>query len=175
MNLTDRIVAIHHALASGGVPHAFGGALALAWCTARPRATVDIDLNVFVRKADAPAVLGALPPEIAVGPAAHRTIAREGQARLRWDATPVDLFFSTTRFHDEAAQRVRHERFGGSLVPFLACVDLAVFKAFFNRLQDWADLESMVAARTFDIETAADTLARYVGADDPRVNRLRGF
>lgn len=37
MNLADRLVAIHEALDAGGVPHAFGGALALAWCTARPR------------------------------------------------------------------------------------------------------------------------------------------
>ena len=120
-------------------------------------------------------MLGALPAEIEAGPTARRTIAREGQVRLHWDATPVDLFFSTTRFHDDAAKRVRHELFGGSLIPFLACGDLAVFKAFFNRLQDWADLERMVAARSFDIQTAAETLARYVGADDPRVIRLRGF
>ncbi len=93
--------------------------------------------------------------------------------RLRWDTTPVDVFFDTTSFHGEVAQRVRKERFGGSWVPFLACRDLAVFKAFFNRTQDWADLENMVVSRSFDVEVAADTLAYYVGADDPRVHRLR--
>ena len=43
--LAERVVALDAALAD--VPHAFGGALALAYY-AEPRATIDIDLNVFV-------------------------------------------------------------------------------------------------------------------------------
>src|SRR4029079_9320585 len=49
MNLAERIVALDEALAD--VPHAFGGALALAYY-AEPRATVDIDLNLFVPATD---------------------------------------------------------------------------------------------------------------------------
>ena len=173
MNLTDRIVAIHKALQSGRIPHAFGGALALAWCVPRPRATIDIDVNIFVKKADAVAALEALPKGIAVSAATHRAIIRDGQARLRWDQTPIDVFFNTTSFHDDVALRVRREFFSGSWIPFLACRDLAVFKAFFNRSQDWVDLENMVVSRTIDVEEVADTLAHYLGADDPRVNRLR--
>ena len=173
MNLAERIVAIHRALESGGIPHAFGGALAPAWCVPRPRATIDIDVNLFVKKADAATALEALPEGMTVSPATHRAIARDGQARLRWDETPVDVFFNTTSFHDEIAQRVRRKFFGGSWVPFLACSDLAVFKAFFNRSQDWVDLEKMVASRTVDVGVVADTLAQYVGVDDPRVHRLR--
>ena len=175
MNLTERIVAVHKALDSGGIPHAFGGALALAWCIPRPRATIDIDVNLFVRKADAAVALVSLPKGITVSPATHRAILRDGQARLRWDQTPIDVFFNTTSFHDEIAQRVRQEFFGGSWIPFLACRDLAVFKAFFNRSQDWVDLEKMVTYRAFDVGVVADTLARYLGSDDPRVNRLRGL
>ena len=173
MNLTERIVGIHKALEAGGIPHAFGGALALAWCIGRPRATIDIDVNLFLKKADAAVALEALPEGITVSPATQRAIIRDGQARLRWDETPIDVFFNTTSFHDEVAQRVRRESFGGSWIPFLACRDLAVFKAFFNRLQDWADLEKMVGSRTIDSGVVADTLARYVGVDDPRVERLR--
>ena len=43
--LPERVVALDGALAR--FPHAFGGALALAYY-AEPRATIDIDLNVFV-------------------------------------------------------------------------------------------------------------------------------
>jgi hypothetical protein len=50
-SLPEKVVAIDRAL--DDVPHAFGGALALAYY-AEPRATVDIDLNVFVPVADAP-------------------------------------------------------------------------------------------------------------------------
>lgn len=173
MNLTERIVAIHESLKIGRVPHAFGGALALAWCTARPRATIDIDVNLFVSKADSASALKALPEGISVSSASRRAIVRDGQARLRWDATPIDVFFSTTSFHDAAEQRVHSRHFGGSWIPFLACRDLAVFKAYFDRSQDWVDLQNMAASRTIDVTVVADTLARYVGADDSRVLRLR--
>ncbi|MHB1138895.1 MAG: hypothetical protein ACYC2O_08050, partial [Microthrixaceae bacterium] len=57
-------------------------------------------------------------------------------------------------------------------VPFLACTDLAVFKAFFDRTKDWADLEEMVAAGTLDVDRVVGVLVRYLGADDDRVARL---
>lgn len=173
MNLTERIVAIHDAFESGGIAHAFGGALALAWCTPRPRGTIDIDVNVFVNKTDAGAALEALPEGLRVGETARRAIIRRGQGRLFWDQTPVDVFFNTSTFHDEVAQRVCMRFFGGSWIPFLACRDLAVFKAFFNRPQDWVDLEMMVTAKAIETGVVADTLARYVGTGDSRVNRLR--
>ena len=47
-------------------PHAFGGALALAWCTERARGTIDIDLNVFVDGSRAREVLAALPGGVRV-------------------------------------------------------------------------------------------------------------
>lgn len=34
----------------------------------------------------------------------------------------------------------------------LSCADLAVFKAFFNRTKDWADLEEMRSAGTLDVD-----------------------
>lgn len=173
MNQVGRIIAVHRALEAGGVPHAFGGALALAWCTARPRATIDIDLNLFVGPDDADQALDALPEGVEAGGAARRAVAKRGQARLRWGATPIYVFFSTTLFHQEAAARVRSRPFGGMQVPFLACRDLAVFKAFFNRPQDWADLQNMAEAEAFDAAAAADDLARYLDAADPRVERLR--
>lgn len=42
-------------------PHAFGGALGLAFHVAEPRATRDIDVNVFVPVDAAPAVFAAMP------------------------------------------------------------------------------------------------------------------
>ena len=173
MNLADRLVAIHEALDAGGIPHAFGGGLALAWCTARPRATIDIDVNLFVKKADAAAALGSLPTGVPVSAATLRAAVEDGQVRLRWADKPIDVFFSTTSFHDAVQERVQLKHFAGSGIPFLACRDLAVFKAFFNRPQDWVDIENMISARTIDAAVVADTLARYVGADDHRVSRLR--
>ena len=99
-------------------------------------------------------------------------IARDGQQRLWWDGTPVDVFLNTTDFHERAAARARWERFDGADLPFLACSDLAVFKAFFNRTKDWADLEEMAAAGTLDVDRVVGVLARYLGPADDRVARL---
>jgi len=60
--LGRRLLAIHDALESGAIPHAFGGAIALAYCTEEPRGTRDLDVNVFVPPSDAAQVLGLLPP-----------------------------------------------------------------------------------------------------------------
>jgi hypothetical protein len=175
MKLVERIVALHAHLRDAGVPHAFGGALALAWCTERARATIDIDLNVFVPPHRIDDVAAALPEGIEVTPADRTAIATDGQTRLWWDATPVDLFCSTTPFHDDVARRVRVEEFAGAQVPFLACRDIAVFKAFFDRTKDWADLEEMSTAGTLELEPVIGVLTIHLGGDDPRIERLRSL
>jgi hypothetical protein len=170
--LPARIVAVHRALHGADLPHAFGGALALAWCTERARGTIDIDLNVFVGVDRVADVLRALPTEVVATSAEVELLERDGQARLWWDRTPVDLFLDTTDFHRAAAGRCRWEDFGGVLLPFLSCADLAVFKAFFDRTKDWADLEEMAVAGTLDADRVVGVLVRHLGADDPRVAKV---
>ena len=172
MRLVERSVELHQRLASADLAHAFGGALALAWCTQRARGTIDIDVNVFVPVSRVDEVLAAIMPPVACTTAEQRQLEADGQARLWWDDTPVDLFLNTTSFHDAVAERIRHEPFGGLTVPFLGCSDLAVFKAFFDRTKDWADLEAMQAAGTLDADRVVGVLARYLGPDDPRIARL---
>lgn len=172
MNLADRIVALHRALNTARIPHAFGGALALAWCTQRARGTIDIDINLFVPPDQFDRVTQALPDGIDATAANRREIESSGQTRLWWEQTPIDIFFNTTEFHEQVAIRANVERFNGHDIPFLACRDLAVFKAFFDRTRDWADLEEMQSAGTLDIEWISATLAHYLGADDPRLERL---
>ena len=175
MSLPDQIVALHQALDTANVPHAFGGALALAWCTQRARGTIDIDLNVFVPPELVESVFGSLPPGITWTDGDVAAIHADGQVRLWWDTTPVDVFFNTTDFHEHLAERARYEPFLGVEVPFLACRDLAVFKAFFDRTKDWADLEEMAAAGALDVESVLGVLVHYLGGDDPRVDRIRSL
>ena len=175
MNLVERIVALHEDLEDADIPHAFGGALALAWCTQQARGTIDIDVNLFVGLDQLDQVLSALPNGVAVTKVNRRELQADGQSRLWWDETPVDIFFNTTPFHEAAAARARIESFGGTDIPFLACRDLAVFKAFFNRTRDWADLEEMNAAGTLDHEAVLGVLVRYLGSNDPRIGRLRAL
>ena len=172
ITLAEKIVALHESLETAELPHAFGGALALAWCTQRARGTIDIDVNIFVDASRTQDILAALPQD--VHPDEHSTarLERDGQVRLWWDRTPVDVFLDTTPFHREVFARRRWETFGGTTVPFLSCHDIAVFKAFFNRTKDWADLEEMQDAGTLEVGRVVAVLVEYLGLDDQRVRRL---
>ncbi len=170
--LPAKIVAIHKALASAGLAHAFGGALALAWCTERARGTIDIDINVFVGTPQSAAVFAGLPKKVKWNEADVETLRRDGQVRVWWETTPLDLFLNTTPFHDEISARTRWERFAQVAIPFLSCQDIAVFKAFFNRTKDWADIEEMQAAGTLDKARVIAVLVQYLGSDDERIGRL---
>lgn len=170
--LGDRLLAVHAALDTAGIAHAFGGAIALAYCTEEPRATRDLDVNVFVEPARAPVVFEALPDGVAVPPDAMARIEGDGQARLWWDDTPIDLFFDVHDFHREAGATVRIVPFGGVDIPVLDCTALAVFKLLFNRTRDWADIEAMVEVGAFDATAVLGWAVRLFGGGDARVGRL---
>ncbi len=170
--LPEKMLVVHEQLRVAGLDHAFGGALALAWCTQQARGTIDLDVNIFVSSERTDDVLTALPSEVVATAADRRVLLKDGQARLWWGTTPVDVFLNTTEFHVQVAARVRWEPFAGVELPFLACEDLAVFKAFFNRTKDWADLEAMHEAGTLDVPTVAGVLATFLGGGDDRIARL---
>ena len=171
-NLVDKILRLHEAFRLAHLPHAFGGALALAWCTERARGTIDIDVNVLVPDGEYEQVIDALPVGVKVTKSDLKLFKCDGQVRLWWNKTPVDLFLNSTEFHADIIERVRWESFGGQSIPFLSCYDLAVFKTFFNRTRDWADLEEMYLVGTLDVERVQATLIRFLGADDERILQL---
>lgn len=172
MTLAERIVAIRRELGRRRIPHAFGGAIALAYWTRDPRGTSDIDLNIFVPAADAGRALRALPEGIAKPPGTAEAIARDGQVRLWWDETPIDLFFDYFPIHADAARHRRTVTFEGTRIAVLGPVELAVFKAMFDRTRDWADIEAMVAARTVDLDAVRAAMRGLLPGDDPRFARL---
>ena len=172
LGIVDKILGLHAALDAARLPHAFGGALALAWCTEQARGTIDIDVNVFVDQALAATVFDALPAAVARSTTDLEHCLHDGQVRLWWGPTPVDVFTNTTAFHVAAADRAVVHEFASQHVPFLSCSDVAVFKAFFNRTKDWADLEAMVAADALDGDLVLGALVHYLGSDDERVERL---
>ncbi len=171
-DLIEKIIQCHQHLAEAEIPHAFGGALALAWCTRAARGTIDIDVNLFVGAGRIDQVLAALPPDIRWSEDDAARLHRDLQHRLWWDNTPVDVFFNSTEYHADLHRRVRWEQFGGLQLPFLSCPDLAVFKVFFDRTKDWADLEAMYEAGTLDINFVSGVITEYLGATDPRLQRL---
>ena len=173
--LGDRLLAIHHGLEAAAIPHAFGGAIALAYCTEEPRGTRDIDVNVFLDAAEAGAVarvLGALPDGVASTTGDLRTLQRDGQGRLWWSDTPVDLFFDVHEFHRQVPLHVRTVPFADHEIPILGCEDLAIFKAMFARTKDWADLEAMAEAGSLDLTTTIGWVTRLLGPEHESVRRL---
>jgi Nucleotidyl transferase AbiEii toxin, Type IV TA system len=170
--LAQRVLAIEAALSQ--VPHAFGGALALAYY-AEPRATIDIDLNVFVppaRFSDVAVPLGRL-GAAADDPSLEALVKRDGQARVMWDATPIDLFFSYDPFHEAAGAARRVVPFGDGDIPILAPEHLMVCKAVYNRPRDWVDIEAMLAGDgAIDAAEVIRWVARIAGDEDPRYNRM---
>jgi hypothetical protein len=172
VTLPERLVALHRALARRRIPHAFGGAIALAYWTLEPRGTRDIDVNVFVPAEKADRALRALPAGIAQPEGTEEAIARDGQIRLWWDETPVDLFFDNVPVHEDAARNRRTVPFEGTRIPVLGPTELAVFKVMFDRTRDWADVEAMAAAGTLDSDAVRTTLRTLLPADDERFARL---
>ena len=167
--LPEKVLALSTALA--GVPHAFGGALALAYW-AEPRATVDIDVNVFVAAGAAARVLGPLSVLGVRTAGAEPLIARDGQARVWWDDTPVDLFFAYDPFHDAARAAAVTVPFADAEIRVLSADHLAVCKAVFNRPKDWIDIEAMLALGTYlDTAEVLRWVARIAGDTDPRYDR----
>jgi hypothetical protein len=157
--LAAKIMAVHEMLDSLRVPHQFGGAVALAWYRSA-RATTDVDLNVTVAPEDAEPVLGAIAYlGVAVSAADRVAIERDGQARLDWDGSYLDLFFATLDFHREMARRSRQVQFGPVQIPILSPEHLIVCKAVFDRPKDWVDIEEMIAWGT---EIDADEAFRWV-------------
>lgn len=172
LTLAQKVIAVDTALRR--VPHAFGGALALAYY-AEPRATQDIDLNVFVSVDEADRVtrplgrLGVAVEDLTV----RTTIERDGQCRAWWGRTPVDLFFSYDAFHEAAAEHRRRVPFADRTIPILAASHLVVCKVVFDRSKDWVDIEAMVShGAEIDPAEVLRWVGRIAGDDDPRYDRI---
>ncbi len=172
MTLAQQLLELHRRFAEAGIEHAFGGAIALAYWTLEPRGTRDIDVNLFLPASESARALAALPDQIAHDQATVDTITRDGQVRLWWDQTPVDLFFSYEPLHEQAARNRREVPFEGEQIPVLGPVELATFKAMFDRTRDWADIEEMLAAGTLDLDAVRENLVSLVGDGDDRLPHL---
>ena len=169
----EKIEQVHQSLAA--VPHAFGGALALAFHVESPRATADIDLNIALPVAAAREVLTALPRGVAWSEADVTAVQRDGQVRVLWDGTPLDLFFPQDALHELVAARTIQVPFRGGSIPIISATDLTIFKTLFDRPKDWVDISEMLAYGTVDAAEALRWVRRLLGRTDPRCVRLAGL
>lgn len=174
--LADRVAPIARALAGANVPHAFGGALALN-CYAEPRTTTDIDINIFLPETEARRILRVLhgagvPVDEDMQ---SRLIERDGQTRLWWGETAVDLFFANMPFLEKAGERAVIAHVEDVPIPILSAEDIAICKAMFNRDKDWIDLRMLVLEQQerLDAEYILGWLDEMVGSEDVRSASFR--
>jgi hypothetical protein len=167
-------VALAQALDEAGIPNALGGAIALAaWGI--PRATVDVDINIFVEEEALGGVFDLL--ERVLGTQVDRERAmhehtENGLFVLRSaDGLRVDVFTPSIEFSWEAARTKQRQSVLGAEVSVLASEALAIFKLMFFRSKDIADLERLVATQgsAMDLAYVRHWIADMMGDDDPRV------
>ncbi|MBC7170998.1 MAG: hypothetical protein H5U40_01140 [Polyangiaceae bacterium] len=161
------------ALEGASIPCAIGGALALGvWGV--PRATLDVDLNVFV---DGERLDRAIDVLVAAGLAIETEAARAAAAADGWFSAKlsgirVDVFVPSIPFSYEAARTRRLVCLEGRDVPFLSMEALAVFKMLFFRPKDLIDLERLLALQPdLDRRYVRAHLVDMVGETDARIPR----
>jgi hypothetical protein len=108
-------------------------------------------------------------------PAARTLIGRDGQGRVMWERTPVDLFFAYDAFHEAAAAARRVVPFADGTIPILAPEHLVVCKVVFDRAKDWVDIDAILADGTaVDAAEVVRWVGRVTGDTDPRFARIVG-
>lgn len=172
LSLPEKVVAIDAALRKAKIAHALGGAIALAYY-AEPRATIDIDVNVFIEPDRYPKVRDALSPLGVDTDVDEDALERDAQCRLRWGPNPIDLFFTNDPFHDAMKKAARTVPFADVKLKILSPEHLLVCKASFDRGKDWIDIEQMlVTVGELDLDEVRRWLERFVGEGDPRQQRF---
>lgn len=160
------------ALERHGISYALGGALAYGQYGI-PRATNDVDVNVFLTSEHVDRLFAAL-RDLGIevdAAAARREIDREGTLVVRFGDYRLDVFLPCVDFSWEAERTRVRRTIEDRDVWFLSAEALCVFKLLFFRPKDIVDLERLIAVQGSGVDAAyvRDALVAMVGADDPRV------
>lgn len=144
-----------------------------------PRATADLDINIFLYPDQKGVVMNILSSIIEIDDrdAVARSIDQSGQTRIRWEDTPVDLFFSSTPFHDSCAQRIRWVDYLTEKIPILSPEDLIIYKIAYDRPQDWLDIGKMFTfcGASLDKDYIRKWICDIFDPDDRRITRLEAL
>lgn len=163
-SLVEQVLSIDKMLNEHAIPHAFGGALALAYYTKHPRTTNDIDINIALSTQRVLEVFKSLPAQVRWDARQVRIAEVQGEVKLRWmRQNSVDLFFATHEFHRMVHSRVELVPFAANQIPVLSATDLTVFKAKLGRGQDLVDIEEMLRADAVDIDEALHWVGELLG------------
>jgi len=171
-SLVDVLGALIDRLESARLPYALGGAVAYSsW--GEPRATRDVDLNVWVEPDGLDAAFDVLE---SAGVTLERARARaealeRGLFIGRHGEYRIDVFVPSIPFYADALTRRVRVRIAGRDTWVLSAEVLAVFKMLFFRAKDLRDLERLLAVQgaRFDRAFVRRWLVEMLGEDADQV------
>jgi hypothetical protein len=171
-SLVEVVTSLIDHLEASQIPYAFGGAIALsAW--SEPRATTDVDLNLWVSDDELPKAVQLLRE---AGVAIELEQAQRGARERGMFAAPhgsyrVDVFVPSVPFYDEALTRRMRVTLAQRPTWVLSPESLAVFKMLFFRAKDLVDLARLIEVRRppLDVAYVRGWLLEMVGPEDVRI------
>lgn len=99
-------------------------------------------------------MLAALPSGIELAGKEREVAERDGQLRVWWGDTAIDLFLGFHEFHHQLAANARRVPFADTSIPVIVGADLVVCKSMFDRSKDWTDIENIVSDARSDLAHA---------------------
>jgi hypothetical protein len=167
-------LALARAFDTHHIPYALGGALAYGiWGI--PRATLDVDVNVFIEQHELTKLATAL-ASLGIVVDIQRLeseSAAKGMSVVWFGPYRVDLFTPSIEFSREAERTRRWIDIEGERTCFLSAESIAVFKLLFFRAKDIVDLERLIEVQgpALDCAYVRKELVGMMGEDDERVRR----
>jgi hypothetical protein len=155
------------------ITYAVGGALALAvWAV--PRATLDIDINVWCAPEETKATLERIFSFGVEGDLqkAIQQAQTQGVSYLKWRGIRLDVFFPSIEFYEEALRTRVRLQFPQIGIAWVLCAEtVVVFKLLFFRAKDLIDVEKIlrVQGASLDRGYIRGHLVAMLGGDDDRV------
>ncbi|MGB2712689.1 MAG: hypothetical protein WBC51_00820 [Vicinamibacterales bacterium] len=163
---------VARALEEAGISYALGGALAYGQHGV-PRATIDVDVNVFAGPELLGDVLTALRP---LGIECDEAVARrqteeQGMLQLDFAGMRLDVFVPSIEFSQDAERTRVRQAVDGQEAWFLSAEALCVFKLLFFRGKDIVDLERLIATQgdALDADYVRTKMVEMMGDEDERV------
>jgi hypothetical protein len=159
-------------LDEAGVDYAFGGAIALAFA-GEPRATIDVDMTLFVDPPEPAACVDALDR---IGCKLHRnsaldSLAEHGFCRVQFEGLQVDVFLPTIPFHQAARKRRLRVKLLDQDCYVYGPEAVTVLKMMFFREKDLVDVKQIlrVQGSGLDRDWIREQLVQIFGVRDPRI------
>lgn len=154
----DLVVQVARLLSQRCIPHAVGGALALA-AHGIPRATYDVDMNIGVEGTAffSDEVLSALKENcgITFSETQEQLLKRSEETGFIQGACgmiKVDLFFPNIEYLREVVEKALPLPLYGETIHVIGSDDLIVMKSIFGRDKDFVDIHSLARYGTNPID-----------------------